>query len=89
MMGYEVFGREIALGNGYGRNGKDGVEHRQRAARWAEEVQSLVLGGFLKGHAVEVLGGKWEESVPKGLWRLKRGDARGVKLVAKIAANQN
>ena len=86
-MGYEVFGREIALGKGYGRDGKDGVEHRQRAARWAEEVQGLIQGGWLKGHAVETLGGRWEESVPKGLERLKRGDARGVKLVAKIAAN--
>ena len=87
MMGYEVFGREIALGKGYGRDGKDGVEHRQRAARWAEEVQSLVAGGWLKGHTVERLGGRWEESVPKGLERLKRGNARGVKLVAKIAAD--
>ena len=87
VMGYEVFGREIALGNGYGRDGKDGVEHHQRAARWAEEVQGLVTGGWLKGHAVEVIGGRWEESVPWGLERLKRGNARGVKLVAKITAD--
>lgn len=82
VMGYEVYGREIALGKGYMREGKE--EHRSQAARWAEEVQKLMDAGLIKGHPVEVLDGKWEESVPKGLERLRTGEVRGVKLVARV-----
>lgn len=82
VMGYEVYGRQIALGKGYKREGKE--EYRSKAARWAEEVQKLMDASLLKGHPVEVLDGVWEESVPKGLERLRSGEVRGVKLVAKI-----
>lgn len=84
VMGYEVFGREIALDKGYAREGKE--EHRSKAARWAKEVQELMDTGLMKGHSVEVLDGKWEESVPKGLERLRSGEIRGVKLVARVAS---
>ena len=82
VMGYEIFGREIALDKGYGREGRK--EHREQAARWAGEVQALMDGSMLVGHPVEVLDGNWEESVPIGLERLRRGEVRGGKLVAKV-----
>lgn len=82
VMGYEVYGRKIALGKGYDREGKE--EHRSKATRWAGEVQDLMDADLLEGHPVEVLDGSWEESVPKGLERLRRGEVRGVKLVAKL-----
>ena len=85
VMGYEVYGRKLALGKGYGREGKD--EHRSKATRWAEEVQKLMDAGLLKGHPVEVLDGRWEESVPKGLERLRRGELKGVKLVARVTGD--
>lgn len=63
-----TFGREIVMGPEYSRDGKEGKEHRQRAARWAKEVQGLIDGGWLKGHQVEVL---------------DEGEARGVKRIGK------
>ena len=82
IMGYEMFGKPIALDKGYGREGK--VEHREKAMRWAKEMQDLVDLGLVKGHPIEVLKGKWEESIPSGLARLRAGEIRGVKLVARI-----
>ncbi|KAL8678458.1 MAG: hypothetical protein Q9186_005196 [Xanthomendoza sp. 1 TL-2023] len=84
VMGYEIFGREIALGNGYGRDGKQGAEHRRRAAKWARQFQVLIDSGYLEGHPLEQLPGSWETSVPAGLDRLMRGGVRGRKLVARI-----
>ncbi len=84
VMGYEMFGKEIALGNGYGRDGRQGAEHRRRAARWATEFQALIESGYLEGHPLEQLQGSWEASVPLGLDRLMRGQVRGRKLVARI-----
>lgn len=84
VMGYEIFGREIALSNGYERDGSMGADHKKRAVRWAQEVQRLIDGGWLKGHRLEQLEGRWEDSVLKGLERLRTGGVRGSKLVVEV-----
>ncbi len=78
VMGYEMFGRPIALPHGYGREASR--DKYQQAVEWAAEVQGLVKRGEVRSHPVRVLEGGLEAVVP-GLERLRRGEVRGEKLV--------
>ena len=64
-IGYEIFGKEIALGNGYSRDGRQGAEHRRRAVRRATDFQALIESGYLEGQPLEQIQGSWEASVTR------------------------
>ena len=52
--------------------------------RWAVEMQKWLDAGKLKRHPVRQLDGSWN-AIIEGLDMLKRGEARGHKLVVRIA----
>ena len=81
VMGYEIFGKRIALGGEYGRDAD--VTKFLAAVAWRKEMQGLLDAGKVSSHPAEVLGGGWS-AVLLGLERLKKGDVKGVKLIVKV-----
>lgn len=80
VMGYDMFGREIALGKEYGRPASP--ESREMGKMWfTGTMQRLLDAGAVKSHPVKVVG-KGLEPVLKGLDVLRKGGVSGQKLVA-------
>ncbi|KAA6407226.1 MAG: hypothetical protein FRX48_09028 [Lasallia pustulata] len=86
VMGYEIFGKEVALGGEYGRRADEGK--KERAVKWCREVQGLVKEGKIRSHPVRVLEDGWE-GVLEGLRRLRSGEVRREKLVVRVEGEEN
>lgn len=80
-MGYEIFGKVVALEGEYGRRADEAK--KERAVQWCGEMQGLVESGEVRSHPVRVLEGGWK-GVLEGLGRLRKGEVRGEKLVVRV-----
>lgn len=81
IMAFEAFGKEIKLGEEYGRPANP--EKNQAAVRLYKKVQGLLDEGKLKPHPTEVVGYGFE-AILEGLRRLKSGYVSGKRLVVWI-----
>ena len=80
-MGYDIYGKGIALDRGYER--EPNLDRNRRGVAWFETMQGLVDRGEIRTHPVLVLRGGLE-GVLKGLEKLRTGAVSGQKLVVRI-----
>ena len=81
VLGYEMFGRRVALTGPYERKANNKL--RDAAARWFVTMQNLWERGEIKSHPVQVLEAGWS-GVLGGLDVLKNGGVSGKKLVVRV-----
>ncbi|KAF2182986.1 GroES-like protein [Zopfia rhizophila CBS 207.26] len=81
VMGYEIFGKGVALEGVYGREPDE--RKFERYSTFALEMQDLLHRGLVRSHPLRSVDGGWN-AIAKGLDILKRGDVRGGKLVVKV-----
>lgn len=78
---WSLFGSPVKLAGVYGRPGR--AEDRRFASVLFPMAERLIRDGLIKPHPIEIRSGGLE-AVVTGIEDLKKGDARGRKLVYKI-----
>lgn len=81
LMGYDMFGKQIALPGDYGREANE--ERHQAGRKWCVELGRLLAEGKIKSHPIKVLEGGWQ-SIIDGLELLRKGEVSGTKLVVRL-----
>lgn len=81
LMGYDMFGKRIALPGEYGREANE--ERHVAGRRWCAEMSRLLAEGKIKSHPIKVLEGGWQ-GIIDGLETLRKGEVSGTKLVVRI-----
>ncbi|KAI0410950.1 putative zinc-binding dehydrogenase family oxidoreductase [Xylaria grammica] len=81
VMALEVFGKDVDLPGGYGR--QSSAEKKNEAVRWFRLFQKLLDAGEIRPHPFQLLPPNFE-GVMEGLALLQRGDISGTKLVALV-----
>ncbi|KAL1966327.1 hypothetical protein VTN77DRAFT_4680 [Rasamsonia byssochlamydoides] len=85
VMGVTVFGKEIALGEGYYQS--PNMEHYQFGLQWVKTIQGLIDKNALRSHPVRVCPGRFE-GILQGLGLLKDGAVSAQKLFVKRYASE-
>lgn len=80
-LGYEMFGKPLALSGPYKREAD--LEARGVAVRWYKVMSSLCKERVIKAHPVKKLQGKWE-GVLEGVEMLRNNSISGQKLVIRV-----
>jgi NADPH:quinone reductase-like Zn-dependent oxidoreductase len=81
VLGYEAFGRDVALSRGYESVGDEAKN--QLAIKYLRVFQRLLDDGLIKPHPTHMLGNGWE-AVMEGMKILKEGSMSGKKMVALV-----
>lgn len=85
VMGFEMWGADVDLGDGETVYSRPANESKHRATMvWAGEVQKLLDAGQITHHPLREVEGRWE-GIIHGLGILQRGEVRGQKLVVRLA----
>ncbi|RYP45877.1 hypothetical protein DL768_007834 [Monosporascus sp. mg162] len=87
VMGFEVLGVDIDLGNNTTYTRMANPRLHAIGMAWAQEMQLLVDGDLIQPHPlalVEVASQQWWDAVVVGLNRLRHGEVRGQKLVVRL-----
>ncbi|RYP43820.1 hypothetical protein DL768_009653 [Monosporascus sp. mg162] len=81
VMALDVFGRDVELHSGYGRD--PSPEQYHAAVEWFTMCQELLSRGKLRAHPVQVINGGFD-AILDGLRLLKKGAVSGKKLVIRL-----
>ncbi len=81
LMGYDMFGKRIALPGEYGREANE--ERHVSWRKWCVEMSRLLAEDKIKSHPIKVLEGGWQ-SIIDGLELLRKGEVSGTKLVVRM-----
>jgi len=81
-MGYDYFGKGIALPGAYGR--EPNLERHEFGKEWYKTMEVLLAKGVIQFHPIKVLKGQWD-GIIGGLDSLRKGEVSGTKLVVRLS----
>ncbi|KAI8626688.1 GroES-like protein [Xylariaceae sp. FL1651] len=82
LMGYDMFGKGIALPGYYGREPNQG--RHELGKKWYATMERLLAQGDIQFHPIQVVKGKWD-GIINGLDLLRKGEVSGMKLVVRLS----
>lgn len=82
LMGYDMFGKGVALPGGYAR--EPDAERQALSSTWFATMERLLTSSKIKFHPIKVVDGQWQ-GILGGLDLLRKGEVSGTKLVVRLS----